>query len=130
VRFSLRPTKGRNIREERGQAVSEARRPLGVWLFTTVHFLGALLFFLAQAPWFLFPPRHAQLPPDALAWVFLASVIVFTGATYGTWAGSRFGRNVFLSLLAIMAAIMVYVLVSETFAMLRSGWEEWMRDAS
>jgi hypothetical protein len=116
--------------EDQKRAIAIGRRPLGVWLLTTVIFVVVLLWILMTAPWYLFPPRHAQLPPNVIGWLFLFPSVALLGASYGTWAGSKRGRDVFLASWVFIAILLAYNAVSGIIGMRRDGYEEkWINAA-
>lgn len=108
-----------------GEGTPVLRRPIGVWILTLTCFVGAVLYVVRVAPWFMFPPRHAQLPPDVFAWLYSLTVVTLLGASFGTCAGSDHGRKIFLSILTVFTVLILFGVVVEYFAMSR-----WASEAS
>lgn len=99
------------------------RRPLGVWVLALSVFILTTLWVLSSAPWYLFPPRHAQLPPNIFGWLLLLTNIVMLGSAYGLWMGSKSGRNIFLGCWVFLTGVMFTSMVTEIDAM-RANWPE------
>jgi hypothetical protein len=83
-------------------------RPFMVWVLTLIDAICALFFIVTTAPYFLFPPPHAVAPPGPVQAVLLATAIIGLGAAYGTWRGSKYGRNALLMCTIFLIAVIIY----------------------